>query len=268
MRTPSFLEKVLRHKDEEIRKRTEMRPEKELEEMISSVPEPISMQHALRCGNRLSIIAEIKKASPFAGVLRREFDAGPLAEAYAHAGAAAVSVLTDEKFFMGSVEHIREIRPLVNIPVLRKDFIVHSYQVLEARAFGADSVLLIVAALDRSALRELLSVAHSLRMDALVEIHSQKDLEIAADAGVRLIGINNRNLETLEVDLSVTERLGPLAPPGTTLVAESGIRSAADARRMQQAGAHALLIGTHFMEAAAPGKALRSFVDEVTSCCV
>ena len=264
----NFLKKILSHKAEEIRKRREMCPEKELEEMIRSIAKPLSLEHALRGGNGLAIIAEMKKASPSTGVLRSDFVPEQLAEAYAHAGAAALSVVTDEKFFMGSVEHIRQIRPIVRIPILQKDFIVHPYQIQEARAFGADAVLLIVAALDRNILDELLSAARSLRMDALVEVHSEKELELAANAGARLIGINNRNLETLEVDLSVTERLAPMTPPGTTLVVESGIRSTADAQRMQQVGAHALLIGTHFMEATSPGQALKAFVKQAASCFV
>jgi len=264
----NFLEKVLCHKHLEIRDSKTIRPERELRAMLRTVPAPLSLREAIRRKKKMAIIAEMKKASPSAGVLRTNFDPAQLAVEYQLGGAAALSVLTDKKYFGGSLSYIRQIRPLVQIPVLRKDFIVDSYQVLEARAFGADAVLLIAAALSIRSLHELLSTAHSLQMDALVEVHNPQELESALAAGANLIGINNRNLETFSVDLAVTERLASRVSPDITLVAESGVHSPADARRMYQAGAHALLIGTYFMQQSSPGKALETFKEALLTCCV
>ena len=259
----NFLEKILAHKQQEVAARRTRLPESELRSRSRDAAPPLDFLRALRQADRLAVIAEIKKASPSAGVLRPLFEPLEIAQTYAAAGAEAISVLTDEVFFQGTLQHLQSIRPFVNIPLLRKDFIIAPYQIHEARAFGADAVLLIAAALALDALRRLLDAAHELGMHALVEVHEANEMEHALVAGARIVGINNRSLKTFQIDLSVTEQLAPMAGEGITLVAESGLRTAADVQRMKVAGVHALLVGTHFMQAPDPGEALREFK---TSC--
>jgi indole-3-glycerol phosphate synthase len=192
---------------------------------------------------RLALIAEVKRRSPSKGDIAPTLDATTQATAYEAAGADAVSVLTEPSRFGGSLDDLRDVAQAVRLPVLRKDFIVDAYQLWEAAAAGAAAVLLIAAALPDAELAALLAESRACGLDALVEVHDEHELDRAVAAGASLVGVNNRNLRTLTVDLSVTERLGPLAPPGTILVGESGITSPADARRMAAAGAHALLVG-------------------------
>jgi len=194
-------------------------------------------------GDRLAIIAEVKRASPTRGVLAADLDAAARARAYERAGAAAVSVLTEPDSFHGSLHDLRAAAHAVDIPALRKDFLVDPYQVREAAAAGAAAVLVIVAALDDTGLSALLEECAACGLDALVECHDETDLTRALSAGAGLIGVNNRDLTSLRVDLGTTERLARLAPPETVLVAESGLRDAADAARMRAAGAAALLVG-------------------------
>ncbi len=255
----NFLEKILAHKQREVAQRRSRLPEIELRRMSHDLAPPLDLLQALCVADHLAVIAEMKKASPSAGVLRPSFDPLQIAQAYAEAGAEAISVLTEEDFFQGSLQHLQRIRPAVKVPLLRKDFIISSYQVWEARAFGADAILLIVAALPRDDLRRLLDVAHELGMRALVEVHEAHEMEQALSTGAKTIGINNRNLKTFQIDLSVTEQLAPMAGAEITLVAESGLHTAADVQRMKSAGVHALLVGTHFMQAHDPGRALREF---------
>ncbi len=255
----NFLEKILAHKQAEVAQRRARLPETELRHMSRNAAPPLDFLRALRSAERLAVIAEMKKASPSAGVLRPSFAPLEIAQAYAAAGAEAISVLTDEDFFQGALHHLQSIRPFVNLPLLRKDFIISPYQIHEARAFGADAVLLIAAALSPETLRHLLEATHELHMHALVEVHEASELEHALAAGARLVGINNRSLKTFQIDLSVTEQLAPMAGEGITLVAESGLRTATEVQRMKAAGVHALLVGTHFMQAHDPGEALREF---------
>ncbi|MFA7248923.1 MAG: indole-3-glycerol phosphate synthase TrpC [Dehalococcoidia bacterium] len=199
-------------------------------------------------GARLRLIAEIKRASPSKGLFDADLDAGKQALAYAAAGAAAISVLTEPDHFRGTIADLEAARRAVGgnpdrPAILRKEFIFDPYQVLEARAFGADALLLIAMLLDPPALAELIALARSHEMEPLVEVHDEPELRAALDAGARVVGVNNRDLRTFAEDLGVTERLASLVPPGVTLVAESAIRNAADARRMAAAGAHALLVG-------------------------
>jgi indole-3-glycerol phosphate synthase len=200
-------------------------------------------RHSDDAGGRLVVIAEVKRASPSRGVLAPDLDAADQARAYERAGAAAVSVLTEPDSFHGSLDDLRAAADAVDIPVLRKDFLVDPYQVREAAAAGAAAVLLIVAALDDAGLLALLEECAACGLDALVECHDEADVTRALGAGADLIGINNRDLTSLQVDLGTTERLARLAPPDAVLVAESGIRDAADAARMRAAGATALLVG-------------------------
>ena len=207
-----------------------------------------------------AVIAEMKRASPSRGEIRRAYDPVAIAQGYAAAGAAALSVLTDGPFFGGALEHLVAARTATKLPCLRKDFLVDPYQVDEARAFGADAVLLIVAAVSAGQGAELLAAAGAAGLDVLVEVHTEVEVEHAAALGATLVGVNNRDLVTLDVSLATAERLAPRAPAGALVVAESGLRSAADVRRMVQAGAHAVLIGEAFMEKSDPGAALAEWL--------
>jgi len=203
---------------------------------------------AIDCGpDALGLIAEVKKASPSAGAIVEQFDPVAIAQAYEAAGAHAVSVLTDERFFQGSLAYLAAIRKAVGLPVLRKDFILHEVQIYEAVVAGADAILLIVAALEQSELARLYDTAGMLGLDVLVEVHTLEELDRALDIGARVIGVNNRNLGTFEVDLRATEEIGEEVPEEIVLVSESGIKTNADARRVFACGVNALLVGEALM---------------------
>ncbi|MBI4166205.1 MAG: indole-3-glycerol phosphate synthase TrpC [Acidobacteria bacterium] len=214
-------------------------------------------------GKGLRVIAELKQASPSQGVLRKDYQPAAIARGYESAGAAALSVLTEEDFFKGSLDHLREVRKVSALPVLRKDFIFDAYQVHESAAAGADAVLLIVAALADNELQGLIKLAEELKLAALVEVHTEEELRRAVDAGASVIGVNNRNLKTLAVDLETSFRLRPLIPAGCIAVSESGIKTAADLRRLRRAGYDAVLIGERFMTQHDPGAALFELLDLV-----
>ena len=212
--------------------------------------------------DRIAIIAELKKASPSKGLIRTDFKPGELASELERAGAAALSVLTDEQFFQGSLEFLQQASSSTSLPCLRKDFIIDDFQILEARANRADAILLIVAALDP---QELVSLAKSARangLDVLCEAHDELELQQALDAGFDLIGINSRNLRTFEVDLKTAFRLAEKLPPTCVRVAESGIHNGADLARLRSAGYEAFLIGESLMKAAHPGAALKKLLEE------
>jgi len=204
-------------------------------------------------GKERRIVAEVKKASPSKGLIRADFDAVAIAKDYASHGASAISVLTEERFFQGDLAYLEQIHASVKVPLLRKDFMLDHYQIVEAKSFGADAVLFIAAMLDGQLMGELRQQASELQMDSLVEVHSEKELEAALKAGAQLIGINNRDLKTFTVDLATTERLAPLVPAGVPAVCESGIDSIEQIRRVEQLGIHAFLIGESLMRAPEPG---------------
>jgi indole-3-glycerol phosphate synthase len=216
---------------------------------------------ALSQTTRVNVIAECKRRSPSRDVLRREYDAPAIARGYDSAGAAAISVLTEPTFFDGSLADLVAVRAAVNVPLLRKDFIVSQYQILEARAAGADAILLIVGALAADDVKTLISFADAHDLDALVEVHDRAELQVAIESGARIVGVNNRNLRTLEVGVRTSEELIALLPPDVIAVSESGLRSADDLQRLRALGYHAFLIGERFMTEADPGLALRTLLE-------
>lgn len=213
-------------------------------------------------GGGVRVIAEMKKASPSAGLLRNEYSCAALATAYEGSGAIAISVLTEEDYFQGSIGHLREARASVRLPVLRKDFIVDAYQVYESAAAGADAVLLIVAALPDKDLRTMMELSGRLKMAALVEVHTEQELSRALGAGASIIGVNNRNLKTLEVNLETSFLLREKIPAGCVAVTESGIKSAVELKRLIGSGFQAALIGESLMRSHDPGRALAELLAE------
>jgi indole-3-glycerol phosphate synthase len=256
---PDVLQRILARKREEVRERGQALSLRELSALVDVAEPPRGFLSALRervGEGRAAVIAEIKKASPSRGVLREPFDPTAIARSYAEHGAACLSVLTDIDSFQGADEYLRQARAACALPVLRKDFVIDPYQVHEARALGADCVLLIVAALDDASLSELHRLALELGMDVLVEVHDRQEMERALDLDAALIGINNRDLRTFETRLETTLELRALVPPGVLLVTESGILEPQDVARMRAADVHAFLVGEAFMRAEDPGAAL------------
>jgi indole-3-glycerol phosphate synthase len=254
-----ILEKILAVKHEEVAVAKQRRPLIALRRDAEQADKPRDFIGALRAkisAGLPAVIAEIKKASPSKGVLRPDFDAVAIAASYARHGAACLSVLTDEQFFMGSRDYLVQARKASALPVLRKDFIVDPYQIYEARAMGADCILLIVAALDDDAMAGLEHVAMELGMAVLVEVHDANEFERALNLRTALLGINNRNLRTFETRLETTLELLDRIPQGKLVVTESGILAAGDVERMRSAGVEAFLVGEAFMRAADPGEAL------------
>jgi indole-3-glycerol phosphate synthase len=221
---------------------------------------PNAFHAALSRPDRINVIAECKRRSPSRGVLCETYDPVAIATGYSEAGAAAISVLTEPTFFDGSVEHLQAVRRAVELPILRKDFIVSEYQLLEARAAGADAVLLIVAALRPIEVKVLHDHALQLALDVLVEVHDATELAIAIDAGARIVGVNNRNLRTLEVDVNASEALVAAMPSDIVAVSESGLKSANDVIRLRERGYRAFLIGERFMSQPDPGTELRQLL--------
>ncbi|MDD9984186.1 MAG: indole-3-glycerol phosphate synthase TrpC [Gammaproteobacteria bacterium] len=257
---PDVLRRIIRHKAREVSQRAERTPLRVLGERAEAQAAPRGFAAALRsriAHGEPAVIAELKKASPSKGVLRKDFDPDTIARDYAAGGAAALSVLTDEAFFQGADRHLVEARSASGLPVLRKDFTIDAYQVYEARALGADCILLIVAALGDAQLNELAALAVHLDMDVLVEVHDAVELERAAHLESLLLGINNRNLRTFETTLDTTLDLLDRIPAGRTVVTESGIHTWDDVARMRAAGVHGFLVGEAFMRAERPGVKLR-----------
>ncbi len=226
----------------------------------SRTPNRTAFRAALTPRDRFNVIAECKRRSPSRRVLRKDYDPVAIAQGYERAGAAAISVLTEPAFFDGALEHLRAVRGAVHCPLLRKDFIVEEYQLLEAVAAGADAVLLIVSALNDVDLARLHGAARALGLAALVEVHDGDELDRALATGAEIVGVNNRNLRTLEVDTRASEAIRSRMPNGVIAVSESGLKSTADLERMRDLGYSAFLIGEHFMTASDPGQALGSLI--------
>ncbi len=247
----THLEDIVAYTRTLVKRRKVELPLSVLKEEIVRKPHALDLAAALS-GRPVALIAEVKKASPSRGLIRCDFDHVAIAEAYARAGASAVSILTEPGFFLGSPDHLAAVaasRFAHSVPLLRKDFIIDPYQVYGARAYGADAVLLIAAILERDRLDSLLSLSHDLGMTCLVEAHNKRDLDVALLSEARVIGINNRDLHSFEVDLSTFERLRPCVPADRLVVAESGIHGPADIRRLARAGADAVLVGEALMSA-------------------
>ncbi len=257
--TPDILRRIVARKREEVAARRAQLPEAELAARAEDADAPRGFVNALQArvaAGKPAVIAEIKKASPSKGVLRADFHPAEIARSYAAGGAACLSVLTDIDFFQGSDAYLQQARAACSLPVIRKDFIVDPYQVVEARAIGADCILLIAACLDDAALHGLNQQAHALGMDVLIEVHDAEELSRALATGNALVGINNRNLRTFEVDLNTTLALLDSIPRGHLVVTESGILGPDDVRLMRDHGVNAFLVGEAFMRAEDPGARL------------
>jgi indole-3-glycerol phosphate synthase len=256
---PTFLETVVEHTRADLKRRKRELPAVELQRRLGPARRGRPFSEAL-IDEGISLIAEMKRASPSRGPIRPGASVKEIVAAYQAAGARAVSVLTESAHFGGSLEDLVEARAACDLPLLRKDFVVDQYQLLEARAAGADAVLLIVAALDEDRLRALMAGASDLGMDSLVEVHDEKEVEVAVESGAEVIGINNRDLHSLEVDLDTTFRLLADVPAGTVVVAESGITEAAHVRQLEEAGVDAILVGEALMRADDPARAIRELL--------
>jgi len=262
--TPTILKKIIDRKHEEVAERCQSVSISQLEAVAASLLPARGFVAAIEAkiaAGQSAVIAEIKKASPSKGVIRPNFRPADIARSYANAGAACLSVLTDVDFFQGADEYLKAVRAEVDLPVIRKDFLVDPYQVSEARAIGADCVLLIVAALTKTQLHELNEQALALGMDVLVEVHDQRELELALALPNKLIGINNRNLHTFDVSLDATFNLLSEIPEDKIVVTESGILAREDVAAMRAHDVNAFLVGESFMRANDPGEKLRALFE-------
>ncbi|MCC6126680.1 MAG: indole-3-glycerol phosphate synthase TrpC [Pirellulales bacterium] len=253
---PTILDEIVATKRREVEEAKAAVPFESLYAEIKTAPAPRDFLAALSLGPPIRLIAEVKKASPSAGVIRADFDPVGIAKIYERHGASCISVLTDESYFQGSLEYLRQIRAAVDLPVLRKDFIIDRYQVVEARAAGADAVLLIAECLDDDALGDLHEAILELGMTPLVELYEPANLRRVLDLGAQLIGINNRDLRTFQVDLGHCIRLRRNIPAGRIVVAESGIKIRRNAEELQAAGLHAMLVGETLMACVDIGRAV------------
>lgn len=244
---PTILDKIVATKKDEIAVAKDTVPATELQAALADAPPVRDFFGALAADGPIKLIAEVKRASPSKGLIREDFDPVAIAKIYAAHGATCVSVLTDVEYFQGSLDYLRQVRAAIDLPILRKDFLIDSYQLLEARAAGADAVLLIAECLDDCHLRKLHNEAIELGMTPLVEFYEIENLPRVLAAGATLIGINNRNLRTFETDLNHTVRLREQIPSDCVVVGESGIHSRADAKRLADAGVQAILVGEHLM---------------------
>ena len=252
-----ILDTIIEHKQKELQIEKEQIPLSILETKVSNLPPTKDFKQAITQPESINIIAEVKKKSPSKGIIREDFDPVCIAETYAANGAAAISVLTDAKFFDGSLNYLSAIRENVDIPLLRKDFTIDPYHIYQARVAGADAVLLIVAALSREQLFEFINIATSLTMAALVEVHTKNELDIALDVGAEIIGINNRDLRTFNTDLATTFNLRESIPSDRVVVSESGIHNRSDVDSLREVGVHAFLVGESLMRSPDIGEQVR-----------
>ncbi len=243
----NILQKIVRHKLGEVAAARRNVPVAELEAQLADLPPARDFVQALRAAPFMGLIAEVKRASPSAGVIKADFDPTDIAEQYQQAGANCLSILTDEEFFHGKLDYLRQIRQTARVPLLRKDFLIDRYQVLEARTAGADAILLIAECLDDRQLRELYDYAGELDLDVLIEVYDPENLERVLKLEPPLVGVNNRDLRTFQVDLAQSVNLARQVPPETLLVSESGIRTRADVERLHAAGCRAILVGETLM---------------------
>ena len=237
-----MLDKIIAQKREEVKQRKKVANMTYLQERIARQKPPLDLALALK-GDNIRLITEVKRASPSRGILSPNFNPIKLAQTYAEGGAAAISVLTEANYFMGSIEHLAAINEAVGLPLLRKDFILDSYQVYESRAYGADALLLIAAILSQEQLNEFLSLSRSIGLRCLVEVHNINDVERAVLSGAQIVGINNRDLNTFVVDINTTRRIRPLVPKEKIVVSESGIKSRRDIERLRKWRVNAVLVG-------------------------
>ena len=258
-----ILDDIVEHKKTEVET---AKKNKSLDEIISGIDEVGNARDFYtKCTETsgVKLICEIKKASPSKGVISRNFNPVEIAKSYEKNGAFAISVLTDEKFFMGSLDYLSQVSRNVSVPVLRKDFTIDPYQIYEARYYGADIILLIVSILDLSRIRVFQDITSSLGMSSIVEVHNEKELELALEAGSKIIGINNRDLKTFEVDLKVSEHLAGSIPEGVIAISESGIKTPDDIHRLEKAGINTFLIGETFMTGESPGLELKKLINSL-----
>lgn len=259
-----MLADIIRSKQAELEQTKRETPLSLLQERIEGTKSPRNFLHALQVqegkDHSIRIIAEIKRASPSKGVIAAGVDPVQVGKLYADHGAAAISVLTERRYFQGELAFLPRVKQAVHVPILRKDFLFDPYQIYESRASGADALLLIVAALDEVLLRDLLALTHFLQMEALVEVHTEEELKKALRTDARIIGINNRDLHTFSTDKETTVKLLPLIPPGRVVVSESGIHSRADIQYLRERGVHAFLIGEALMRKPDPGQALQELL--------
>ena len=254
------MEKVIAIQKEEINRRKTSSSLKEMKEKVSSLPSPRDLMNSISKSGPMALIAEIKQASPSAGVIRDGVDMGRIALAYQAGGASAVSVLTEAHFFQGALSHLRQVREAVSLPVLQKDFIIDPFQIYEGRMAGADAILLIAAILDPRQLREFAELAGGLALLPLVEVHDEEDLKKISGVDLPLIGINNRNLKTLEVNLETSFGLIQKISPEATVISESGIKNRKEVERLQEAGVKGILVGEVLMRAPDPAGKIRELL--------
>jgi len=261
-----YLERIVATKQQEVARLKETLSVADAERGIAKLPACVGFERALAVKRRrpVGLIAEVKKASPSKGLIRPDFEPVQIAREYEAAGADCISVLTDNPYFQGANEYLTQIRHAVSLPLLRKDFIIDALQIYEARLIGADALLLIAAILTKQQLQDYLRLARDLGMDVLIEVHSREELETVLELdGATLIGVNNRNLKTFEVDLEHTRQLISLMPGNVTIVSESGISDPRDIRWLESIGAHAVLVGEHFMRQADVGEAVHQLMGPV-----
>ena len=255
-----ILDTIIAHKRKELQIEQEQVPLATLKSKLANLLPTKDFRSALAQSDNINLIAEVKKKSPSKGIIRKDFDPIHIAETYAENGAAAISVLTDVRFFDGSLDYLSSIRKVVDVPLLRKDFTIDPYHIFQARVAGADAILLIVAALTSEQLREFMDIAASLSLASLVEVHTEAELAVALETGAEIIGINNRDLRTFHTDLATTFRLRESIPSRKVVVSESGIYTRADVESLREAGINAILVGESLMRSLDIGEQVRKLI--------